>query len=501
MPVLEVLERGPPRSARPPRAWWRSRWRRPGSPALPAWLAMLTMWPLRLGTIRSSASFVPKMTPWRLMSIEHPRRLVGLVDERADGMIPALLISTSIGPSSFSAASRKRAKDSRSVTSSSKATALPPSSGAVCSASARSRSPIATRAPRRISAVRRALADPAGAARDRHDLPRYRLDLLARHLRLLLLVEIVVQSSRTGRATRSRASEAQAAAIPRAGDAQSSRAEPCESRCYLRSAAARASATSARSRSESTRRCSSGEWANAPSGPRPSIAIGTWGAMLLASLAPPRGRADDRPAEHARLPARAAPSRPRPCPSPATAAAAPPVSATPSIASGIASMTGANEASSSARMSTKQLPGAGHDVDALARSHHRRDDAQRLRAGGLVAFGQRDGEGRRGRAGRCARASGFAPAWAAVPIGVDPDRRRRLAADDHGLLPVLGPLAALEAEAGVEVREAGAVGERLGPELLVVDEQQSHLVEAVGDLGERPEHAQREGHPALHVDR
>src|SRR5690349_6613620 len=68
-------------------------------------------------------------------------------------MIPALLISTSIGPSSRSAASRKSAKERRSVTSSDSATVPPPSSVAVCSASCRSRSPISTRQPLRTSAV------------------------------------------------------------------------------------------------------------------------------------------------------------------------------------------------------------------------------------------------------------------------------------------------------------------------------------------------------------
>src|SRR3954451_2960082 len=59
-------------------------------------------------------------------------------------MIPALLTSTSSGP----AASRKRANESSSVTSSWWPVASPASRAAACSASSPSRSPIATRAPR-----------------------------------------------------------------------------------------------------------------------------------------------------------------------------------------------------------------------------------------------------------------------------------------------------------------------------------------------------------------
>src|SRR4029079_2067306 len=50
--------------------------------------------------------------------------------------------------------------------------------------------------------LRGALADPAGTARDRYDLPRYRLDLLARHdrapLRLRPVAPIIPQR-RAGR--------------------------------------------------------------------------------------------------------------------------------------------------------------------------------------------------------------------------------------------------------------------------------------------------------------
>src|SRR4051794_32154681 len=76
------------------------------------------------------------------------------------GMIPALLTTMSSGPSSRSAASRKAAKEPRSVTSSARATVPPPRPAAVASASFNSRSPIATRQPLRTSAVAVALPIP-----------------------------------------------------------------------------------------------------------------------------------------------------------------------------------------------------------------------------------------------------------------------------------------------------------------------------------------------------
>ena len=86
------------------------------------------------------------------------------------GMIPALLTSTSSEPSRSSTWSRKPSNESRRVTSSSSASVSPPSSAAVCSASSRSRSPIATLAPLQHQRPRGRLADPAGAAGDRDDL-------------------------------------------------------------------------------------------------------------------------------------------------------------------------------------------------------------------------------------------------------------------------------------------------------------------------------------------
>ena len=132
----------------------------PGMPALPAWEAMLTMWPLWRGAIRSIASWVPVMTPCRLMSTWRRTESSLSSTNGVTGMIPALLTITSIGPSWRSASSRKASKEARSVTSSGSATVPPPSAAAVCSASARSRSPIATRQPLRTSAAAVALPIP-----------------------------------------------------------------------------------------------------------------------------------------------------------------------------------------------------------------------------------------------------------------------------------------------------------------------------------------------------
>jgi hypothetical protein len=87
------------------------------------------------------------MTPWTLMSII--RRAVASSSSTNDpiGMIPALLISTSSGPSRSETWSRKRANESRSVTSSASPTASVPNCAAASSASGLSRSPIATLAP------------------------------------------------------------------------------------------------------------------------------------------------------------------------------------------------------------------------------------------------------------------------------------------------------------------------------------------------------------------
>jgi hypothetical protein len=62
-------------------------------------------------------------------------------------------------------------------------------------------------------------------------------------------------------------------------------------------------------------------------------------------------------------------------------------------------------------------------------------------------------------------------------------------------------LAALEAQAGVEVREPRHVGEPADAPLLVVDEQQRGLGEVLAAVGERAQDAEREDVAPLHVDR
>src|SRR5215213_9128316 len=100
------------------------------------------------------------MTPCRLMSIWRWTESSLSSSSGVTGMIPALLITASIGPSWRSASSRKWAKEPRSVTSSASATVPPPSSAAVFSASSSWRSPMATRHPFAISAFAVALPIP-----------------------------------------------------------------------------------------------------------------------------------------------------------------------------------------------------------------------------------------------------------------------------------------------------------------------------------------------------
>src|SRR3954451_9485825 len=79
------------------------------------------------------------------------------------GITPALLTTTSTGPSCRSASSRKRAKEARSVTSSASPIVPPPSSAATASARAGSRSPMATRQPLPTSARAVVLPIPRAA--------------------------------------------------------------------------------------------------------------------------------------------------------------------------------------------------------------------------------------------------------------------------------------------------------------------------------------------------
>jgi hypothetical protein len=79
--------------------------------------------------------------------------------------------------------------------------------------------------------------------------------------------------------------------------------------------------------------------------------------------------------------------------------------------------------------------------------------------------------------------------------------RRCLALHDHRLVATLGALAGLEAEAGVELREALRVSEGRGAPLLVVHEQDRRLGEQLGPLRQLTHQAKRERHAALHVNR
>ena len=104
------------------------------------------MWPLLRGIIRAIASWVPWMTPIRLISIWRRNESSASSTNGVTGMIPALLITHVERAELALRLVEERLEGARSVTSSASATLPPPSPAAVCSASARSRSPIATRA-------------------------------------------------------------------------------------------------------------------------------------------------------------------------------------------------------------------------------------------------------------------------------------------------------------------------------------------------------------------
>ena len=121
------------------------------------------MWPRPRCFIFGMTSLHPVMTPTTLMSIW--RRVVASSSSSngPSGMMPALLMSTSTGPSVRSTSSRKCANEARSQTLSANASTLPPSSSAVLRASSTSRSPMPTRAPWRASARAVALPIPRAA--------------------------------------------------------------------------------------------------------------------------------------------------------------------------------------------------------------------------------------------------------------------------------------------------------------------------------------------------
>ena len=76
------------------------------------------MCPVPRGFIRRMASLVPWMTAWRLISSSRIAVASSSSSNGPIGMIPALLTSTSIGPSRRSTSSRNAVNPGRSVTSS-----------------------------------------------------------------------------------------------------------------------------------------------------------------------------------------------------------------------------------------------------------------------------------------------------------------------------------------------------------------------------------------------
>ncbi len=239
------------------------------------------------------------------------------------------------------------------MTSSSNATALPPSSAAVCSARSRSRSPSATRAPRRTSAVAVALPIPRAPPVIATTFPATDLTCLRAMDAPLELVE-----------------------VPR--DHGAPRASP-QSRLASRPGSRRRSPAPARrgaaaSRARGTRR---GCGREPPSGPRPSIASGTSGATLLASLAPPREVGRDRPAEQDGGPLeRTRRDLARVEPRPEAQRLGPQGDAVELVRDRA-------DDRREARLRVgahvdQQLAGRGDGVDRLPGADHRRDDAERL---------------------------------------------------------------------------------------------------------------------------
>src|SRR3954469_14645516 len=110
---------------------------------------MVTIEPGRRGFMRRTASLEPWITAWRLSS---SWRIAVASDSSSNGpigMIPALLTTMSIGPSSCSIRSSAAVKAGRSVTSRARPIAPAPVSAAAASATVASRSAIATRTPSR----------------------------------------------------------------------------------------------------------------------------------------------------------------------------------------------------------------------------------------------------------------------------------------------------------------------------------------------------------------
>ena len=123
-----------------------------------------------------------------------------------------------------------------------------------------------------------------------------------------------------------------------------------------------------------------------------------------------------------------------------------------------------------------QLAVGGHDVEGLAGVQHGRHRGQVVGALGIGLLGDELGDVREREQGAAALVRRRAGVRGAA-VGLDVQRAGGLALDDHGVLAVARALAGLEAEAGVEVREALGVGERRRAPLLVDDQQQRELLE------------------------
>ena len=257
----------------------------------------------------------------------------------------------------------------------------------------------------------------------------------------------------------------------------------------------RASATSARGCSEASSTNSSGLCALPPRGPRPSTVIGIVAAKWLASEAPPReagatgGRAARRRLEHRRHRRLGVHARP--------AADQLGVEADVVDGRGMRVEHAPRSRRGRRRARRRRARPRRDDVERVAAAHDGGDRGQ-VRLAVRVVPGRDDlGGRRRARAARCGRGRGRSPS-ARCGRGGDVHGARGLAAHDDALL-VAGELAGLEAQAGVEAREARDVAEVGGPPLLVAHQQQRELGVELRALGEGSQRAEGEHVAALHV--
>src|SRR5947208_8679265 len=124
----------------------------PDDPTRPASEPMLTILPLRRSIIESSTARAQRIGPFRLIAITRSQVSSWLFTNGSILSQPALLTSTSIGPSCFAVSATASRTEAPSVTSMVTAIAPRPISAAVAAAVAESMSATATFAP---SAARR----------------------------------------------------------------------------------------------------------------------------------------------------------------------------------------------------------------------------------------------------------------------------------------------------------------------------------------------------------